>query len=256
MREGPSTWVVVLGVPMLLLLALPLLALIGAASPTTILAGLGDPAFGEALALSLKTSLVSIGLVVSFGTPLAWTLSRFPPRKVRIVEVLIELPMVLPPAVVGLGLLYAFSRRGLWGQLWGESLAFSTAAVVLAQIVIGAPLFIQSATAAFRRVDPELLLVARTLGQGALGSLVRVAWPIAWPGLATGIALAWARAIGEFGATLLFAGNLPGVTQTMPLAIYNALESDLSLALALGVLLAAVGGTVLLFVRLAFGGRR
>ena len=256
MKDGSSKWFVLLGAPMLLLLALPLLALVGAVSSETLRAGLEEPAFGEALGLSLRTSLVSIVLIVAFGAPLAWSLSRLPEKKARFIEVFVELPMVLPPAVVGLGLLYAFSRRGLWGQTWGESLAFSSTAVVLAQIVIGAPLFVQSATAAFRRVDPELLLVARTLGQTGVGSMARVAWPIAWPGLVTGIALAWARALGEFGATLLFAGNLPGVSQTMPLAIYNALESDLDVALALGLLLATAGGGVLLFVRLVFRGHR
>jgi molybdate transport system permease protein len=133
----------------------------------------------------------------------------------------------------------------------GVQIPFTTIAVVLAQIVVSAPFYIQAAAAAFRRVDPDLLLVGRTLGQSSSGAFFRVAVPLALPGLISGAALSWARALGEFGATLLFAGNLTGTTQTMPLAIYMALESDVRVALALSLVLAAVSVLLLFGLRLA-----
>ena len=166
---------------------------------------------------------------------------------------MIELPIVLPPAVVGVGLLQAFGRSGIFSETFNTldlQVPFTTLAVVLAQIVIAAPFYVQSATAAFRRVDADLLLVARTLGQSRYGALIHVAVPVALPGLLGGAALAWARALGEFGATLLFAGNLSGQTQTMPLAIYTALESDVRAALALALVLAAAATFMLFTLRL------
>lgn len=241
-------------VPMLGLLALPLVALVSASSPGEVLGGFRDPLVAPALWLSARTTLVSLGVVVGLGTPLAWWLSVAPPRLAKPVEVLVDLPIVVPPAVMGIALLQAFGRNGLLGPALdavGAQVAFSTAAVVLAQIVVSAPFYVQSAAAAFRRVDPDLLIVARTLGQSPSGAFARVALPLALPGLVGGAALAWARALGEFGATLLFAGNLPGSTQTMPLAIYAALESDVLVAVALSLALAGAGVVLLAGLRLA-----
>ena len=239
---------------MLALLAVPLIALAGASSPTELLAGVRHPLFGPALRLSALTTTVSLALVVATGTPLAWWIATRPRRRVRWAESLVDLPIVIPPAVVGIALLETFGRNGLFGPALaaaGVRVPFTTAAVVLAQVVVSAPFFVQAAAAAFRRVDEELLIVARTLGQTPAGTFFRVAVPLAAPGVAAGAALAWARAMGEFGATLLFAGNLPGTTQTMPLAIYTALESDARAAVALALVLAAAGGLLLLPLRFA-----
>jgi molybdate transport system permease protein len=175
----------------------------------------------------------------------------------------VDLPIVVPPAVVGIALLLTFGRSGLLGApltALGIQIPFTTIAVVLAQVVVSAPFYVQAAAAAFRRVDPDLLIVARSLGQRPRGAFFGVALPLALPGLMGGAALAWARALGEFGATLLFAGNLPGITQTMPLAIYAALEVDVRVAVALSLALAAVSVLLLLALRaaptvLGLGGR-
>jgi molybdate transport system permease protein len=155
----------------------------------------------------------------------------------------------MPPAVVGVALILAFGRQsvvGAWLRDLGVDLPFSTAAVVVAQVVVSAPFFVLPAAEAFRRVDSDLLLVARTLGASPARTFFRVAIPVALPGILAGAALAWARAVGEFGATLLFAGSLPGRTQTMPLAIYRSLETDLSVARALSLLLGASAIVVLM----------
>jgi len=239
---------------MLGLLVVPLLALAVASSPAEIAAGLADPAFAPALWLSARTSAVSLALVLLGGTPLAWWLAVAPSRRARVVELLVDLPIVVPPAVVGIALLLTFGRRGLFGDeltALGVQVPFTAVAVVLAQVVVSAPFYIQAAAAAFRRVDPDLLIVARTLGESARGAWLRVALPLALPGLVGGAALAWARALGEFGATLLFAGSLPGTTRTMPLAIYAALEADVRVAVALSLVLAGVSFLLLFALRAA-----
>jgi molybdate transport system permease protein len=244
----------VLARPMLVLLALPILALMFSSSPSDLAAGIEHPLFSPALSLSLRSTLISLVMIVLGGTPLAWWLAHSSGGLTRVIATLIELPIVLPPAVVGVALLEVFGRSGIFGDTLnalGWQIPFTTLAVVLAQIVIASPFYVQSATAAFRRVDSDLLLVARTLGQSRTGALLRVAVPIALPGLLGGAALAWARALGEFGATLLFAGNLSGQTQTMPLAIYTALESDVRVALALALVLAAAATFMLFTLRMA-----
>jgi molybdate transport system permease protein len=236
------------------LLVLPVAALVISSSPGDLRAGLRHPLFLPALWLSARTTLVSLFVVVAAGTPLAWWLARHPGRAGRAVELMVDLPIVMPPAVVGVALLQTFGRSGLLGPLLASldlQIPFTTLAVILAQIVVSAPFYVQSAASAFRRVDPELLIVARTLGQNPAGAFLRVAVPIATPGLVAGAALAWARSIGEFGATLLFAGSLPGRTQTMPLAILTALESDVRAALALALVLAGIAAVLLLALRLA-----
>ena len=247
---GPASFL--LAVPMLGLLALPVLALILATTPADLLAGLRHPLFAPAFWLSARTTAIALAVILAAGTPLAWWLATARGGAARAVELLTRMPIVIPPAVIGIGLLAAFGRNGLLGPLlWplGLQVPFSAAAVVLAQAAVAAPFYVQSAAAAFRRVDADLLIVARTLGQRPAGAFRRVAAPLAMPGVLGGASLAWARALGEFGATLLFAGSLPGVTQTMPLAIYTALESDVRVARALSLALAALGLMLLLALR-------
>jgi len=227
---------------MILILALPLLALLMSSSPATLIEGVQHPLFWDALLLSLWTATVSMALVVLLGTPLSLWMSRRTTRLSRALQQLVLVPIVLPPAVVGIALLQAFTPTGWLGGVLmsiGVQVPFTPLAVVLAQTVISAPFYIQSATVGFRRVDPQYIVVAETLGLSKSETLRRVVVPLALPGLVSGAALAWARAMGEFGATLLFAGNLPGTTQTMPLAIYMALENNIRVSIALAVFLAA-----------------
>ncbi|HXU60673.1 MAG TPA: ABC transporter permease [Polyangia bacterium] len=238
------------------LLAFPLAALLLGAPPGELARGLRDPAVLPAAALSLASTAASLLVIVAGGTPLAWAIARGRGRRWRAVETLVELPAVLPPAVAGVALLLAFGRRGLLGPALarlGVGVPFTLAAVVLAQSFVAAPFYVQAAVSAFRRLDPDLLFVARTLGATRARVFLTVALPVAQSGLAGGAALAWARALGEFGATLMFAGNMPGRTQTLPLAIYTALESDLRTAQSLSILLVAAAFALLVAVR---AGRR
>ena len=239
------------GVLVIFLIA-PLLGLIAATSFGDFVAGLQHPLGWPALRLSLVTTTTSLFFVVFFGTPLAWSLARANGRFARGIEVLANLPAVIPPAVAGIALLLAFGRRGLlagWLYPKGWSVAFTTLAVIMAEIFISAPFFVQAATSAFRRLDANCLIVARTLGATPLRVFFRIGLPLAKPSLLAGAAMSWARALGEFGATLMFAGNFTGKTQTLPLAIYTALESDMRVAQALSLVLVVVAFAVLLFVR-------
>ena len=233
-------------------LFLPLLGLLFGTSGEEVRRALGSPLVGQALALSLSTTLVSLVVILVLGTPLAWLLACARGRLAKTIETLVELPIVVPPAVAGVALLLAFGRQSpLAGWLLpeGGSVALSTFAVVLAQIFVAAPLYVQSAKSALCEVDADLVLVARSFGASTLTVFLRVAVPLARPGLIAGALLAWARALGEFGATLMFAGNLPGRTQTLPLAIYTALESDLATARVLSALLVGIAFALLLSVR-------
>lgn len=238
---------------LLAFLLAPVLALVLSLRWDDFLAGLRHPLAGPALRLTLLTSSCSLLLVTCCGTLLAWELAQGRIRGARWLETLSQLPVVMPPAVAGLGLLLAFGQRGVFGR-WlaastGFSLPFTTAAVVLAETFVSAPFFVQAAVAAFRRVDPELLLAARSLGASPARVFARVALPLSTPALLAGAATSWARAIGEFGATLMFAGNLTGRTQTMSLAVYTALESDLRAAQSLAVVLVAVAFGLLAVLR-------
>jgi molybdate transport system permease protein len=236
------------------LIVLPILALALSSTPEELAAGVRHPLFLPALVLSARTTLVSLLIIVVAGTPLAWWLTIGPRRLTRLVEILIVLPIVIPPAVLGVALLQAFGRGGLIGPLLETldvQVPFTTSAVILAQIVVSSPFYVESAAIAFRKVDVDLILVARTLGASPSTAFIRVAVPVAATGLLSGAAMAYARSIGEFGATLLFAGNLPGTTQTMPLAIYMALESDVRAALAISLVLAAIAVALLFAVRIA-----
>jgi molybdate transport system permease protein len=242
-----------LGASLVVVLALPLVALVFSASPADLRAGASSPLFAPALWLSLRTTLLSLVITVVTGTPLAWWLATSSTRLARAVELVVDLPIVIPPAVVGVALLEAFGRRGLLGpslEAFGVSIPFTPNAVLLAQIVVSAPFYVQAAANAFRKVELDLLIVARTLGASQTAAFFRVAIPVALPGLVVGASLAWARSLGEFGATLLFAGNMTGSTQTMPLAIFTALESDVRVAVVFSLVLAALGGLMLLSLRL------
>ena len=228
----------------------PLLALLADLSLPSLWSLRGHPTLREALALSARSSLLSLSLSLSLGTPLAWWLAREAPRWVRIpLMALLSLLVALPPAVLGLALLLCFGRRGLFAPLLeplGVVLPFSESAVVLAQFFVAVPLYLLVASAAFQSLDQKLIWSARGLGCAPRQLLWRVAIPSCLPALTAGAALSWARALGEFGATLLFAGRLSGVSETMPLAIYAALEEDERVAIAIALLLCGGAGVALL----------
>ncbi|MBX6394678.1 MAG: molybdate ABC transporter permease subunit [Alicyclobacillaceae bacterium] len=235
----------ILGTVLLLFLFLPVMSLFLSVTPQRFFTAFGEDVVRDALGLSVRTSLAALVAVVALGTPLAHRLATgraFPGRAA--VEALLQLPWITPPAVAGLALLMAFGREGLVGRLltgWGVTIPFSTAAVVVAQAFEGAAFYVQSARQAFASVDRQLIEVSRTLGAGPWKTFFRLEVPTAMPGLLIGAAMAWARALGEFGATMLFAGNMQGVTQTMPLAIYTVMERDLDAALTLAIVLILVG---------------
>jgi len=237
---------------LLLLVTLPIAAIAVRGAP---LFGdaLGAPEVGPAIRLTLGTSLAALVVIVALGTPTAWLIARRRIRAWRVVDALLDLPIVLPPSVAGIGLLLAFGRSGLLGPLLtagGVSLAFTTAAVVLAQIFVAAPLYVRAAVVGFRSIDRDLERVAMVEGAGPLQIFRFVTLPLALPALVAGAVTAWARSLGEFGATILFAGNLPGRTQTMSLAVYTLFQSDVDAALALALLLMLSSFVVLFVTRL------
>jgi molybdate transport system permease protein len=214
---------------------------------------LRQPIVTEALRLSVVTSLSSLCLAVMLGTPVAYLLARRRFRGAALLDTLIDLPMVLPPTVAGVALLMAFGRRGVLGaglDTIGIQISFTTFAVILAQSFVSIPFYIRAARAGFQSVDQELERVAYTLGRTPFSVFLRVTVPLAFPALLGGAVMAWARALGEFGATIMFAGNFLGRTQTMPLAIYAAMESDLTAALVLSAILIFISFSVLFGVRL------
>jgi molybdate transport system permease protein len=237
---------------LLLLVLLPLIAIILRAWPTLAGALQGEEAL-EAMRLTLFTSLFALGIIVLLGTPAAWLIARRQIRGWKVIDALLDLPVVLPPSVAGIGLLMAFGRRGLVGSIllpFGIELAFTTAAVIIAQVFVAAPLYIRAAVIGLRRVDEDMESVAMVEGASAWQVLRFVTLPLSATALITGAVLAWARALGEFGATILFAGNLVGRTQTMALAIYINFQSDPEAALALAFVLVLISFAVLVLVRL------
>lgn len=234
-------------------LLLPVVALVTSATPRELIESLGRPESVDALLLSLRTTLIALLLIVLLGTPTAYLLAsrRFRGRELLIT--VIELPLVLPPAVAGLALLMAFGPQGPAGKLLGDAgitLVLQTAGVVVAVAFVAAPFYIRQAQAAFSALGPTPIEAARTLGASEARALLLVAVPAARGGLLAGLALAWGRALGEFGATLMFAGSFRGVTQTAPLAIYELFATDLNAALALSTVLLAVSAALLLSVKL------
>lgn len=237
-------------------LTFPVVAIFANAGPADLVRSLDDPASLDALRLSLLTSTIAMALIVAVGTPAAWLLATRRFRGRALAVTLVELPLVLPPAVAGIGLLAALGPAGILGEALaraGIGLVLETAGVVVALTFVSAPFYLRQAQAAFSAVEPSWLEAARTLGAGEPRAFARVAIPAALPGLAAGLALAWGRALGEFGATLVFAGSLRGVTQTAPLAIYERLSGDFTGALGLSAVLVALSGALLLGVKLVAG---
>jgi molybdate transport system permease protein len=237
----------------LLFLTLPVVAVFTNTSPADLIDSLGDPSARDALRLSLETSVVALAIVVVVGTPAAYFLATRRFRGHALVVTLIELPLVLPPAVAGIALLASLGPNGILGSLIedaGVRLVLATAGVVVALVFVSAPYYLRQAQASFAAVDAELLEASRTLGAGEARTFLRVAMPVARPGLLAGGALAWGRALGEFGATLMFAGSFRGVTQTVPLAIYERFATDFTGALALSAVLVVVSATLLVSVKL------
>jgi len=253
MRRAFETALVVATGLALAFLLLPILALFVRISPRELLEALWSDVALDALWVSLKTGLIAHFFVLLVGTPAAYFLAtkRFRGRGVLIT--LVELPLVLPPAVAGIALLALFSRRGLLGQeldAFGIQIPLTQTAVVLAVTFVAAPFYVRQAIASFETVDRTLIEASRTLGASPARTFWRVAVPLSATGLGAGSALAWARGTGEFGATIMFAGSLQGVTQTMPLAIYAQLDLEPDIAIAIGALLVLVSLTVLLSVKL------
>jgi molybdate transport system permease protein len=233
-------------------LALPVVAIFSRVSPARLVGQLGNPVVTDALLVSIRTTLVAQALVLALGTPAAYVLAtrRFHGRSLLVT--LVELPLVLPPAVAGIGLLAAFGRVGLLET----RIPFTQTAVVLAVSFVASPLYVRAAIAAFEGIDANVVAASRTLGAGPVRTFFRVVLPLARGGLGAGAALAFARGLGEFGATIMFAGSLEGVTQTAPIATYLQFEQgDFGAALALGATLIAVSGVVLLAVKLIIRGR-
>ena len=251
--EGYSKWILLL--PSLILLAffaLPLIALVyRSIAPDFFANALSKQAF-QALKLSLVTSTITTLVTVLLGTPLAYLLARWKFRFKAWLELILDLPIVLPPSVAGLALLIAFGRRGLFGVFLNEmgiSIPFTTIAVIMAQMFVAAPLYVRSARIGFAHVDKQLEESAYVEGANQWQLFYEVMIPIAIRALASGAILTWTRALGEFGATILFAGNLEGVTQTMPIAIYIGFERNLGVALALSVVLIVVSVILLMITK-------
>jgi molybdate transport system permease protein len=239
---------------LLLFFALPLAGIVWRALTDGDVADeLGSSATWEALRLSVATSTLTLALAVLLGTPLAYLLARSRSWAARVTTSLLDLPLVLPPTVAGIALLTAFGRSGYLGGTLDEiglTISFTTAAVVLAQLFVSAPFYVRAAYAGFAGADPRFEGVAYTLGLSRWRTFRSVTLPLVWPALAGGAVLCWARALGELGATLLFAGSLPGETQTMPLAILAAFESEAGLAGAVSLSVVLLGFAFVLLVAL------
>jgi molybdate transport system permease protein len=234
-------------------LTLPMLAIFVHVPPGRLIDQLSNPVVTDALIVSFKTTLIAQALVLLFGTPTAYLLAsrRFPGRSLCVT--LVELPLVLPPAVAGIGLLAAFGRFGLLGSSLrsaGITLPFTQSAVTIAVAFVASPLYVRQAIAAFAAIDPNLVAASRTLGAGPARTFFRVVLPLARGGLLAGEALAFARGLGEFGATIMFAGSLQKVTQTLPLAIYAEFEVDFDVTLAISALLVLISAAVLISLKL------
>ncbi len=241
-----------------LFIGLPVIALlVRAAQQSDFLDAVTGDAALTALRLSLITSVISMAVVVLLGTPFAYLLARSESLWSRIIDGLVELPLILPPVVAGVAMLMAFGRNGLIGpglENIGLTIPFTTTAVVFAQIFVASPFFVRSAKLGFQSVAKDYEDVAQTLGVSPWRTFFRITLPLAAPAMFTGLGLAWARALSEFGATMMFAGNLTGETQTMPLAIMSAMETSLDSALALSVILLA--GSILVLVLLGLFTRK
>jgi molybdate transport system permease protein len=258
----PAPFAVLLGLcaaAALTFLALPLVALFTEVPLRSVPGLLGERAVRDALSVTARTNAIANVLILGVGTPTAYLLATRRFRGRALVVTLVELPLVLPPAVAGIGLLAAFGAGGLLGgdlRRAGIVLPFTEWAVVLAVTFVASPFYLRQAIAAFEGVDPNLVAAARTLGAGPARTFLRVSLPLAAGGLAAGWVLAFARGVGEFGATIVFAGSVRGRTQTLTLEIYDALNSDFDVALAVGILLVVLSASVLLSYKLIASWRR
>ena len=235
---------------------LPVFGLLGRVEPNRVAAELLRPEVAKALGLSLVVSTGAVVIGLSLALPLAFALARGRFRGRRLLRALVALPMVLPPVVAGVGLLAALGRRGLFGPLLealGVELAFSTAGALLAVTFVSAPFLVLTLEAGLLALDPRLEQAAATLGASPLRVLGTVTLPGLWPSIAAGASLAFARALGEFGATITFAGNYEGVTQTLPLLVYQTLQRSPEGAVLLSLLLLLVALLVLVVARFSFG---
>lgn len=211
-----------------------------------------SPVATNALLLSAKTTIASMTTLIVLGTPAAYILARGSFRGKRVLDTLMDIPVVLPPSAAGIALLLAFGRMGLLGEqlrLLGITLPFTTAAVVLAELFVATPFYVRQAVTGFSKVDREIEEAAMVDGASRSATFFRITLPLTSPALVAGAITAWARALGEFGATIIFAGNFPSITQTVPLAIYGSLESNFNAAVALSVLVLGFAFTIILAVR-------
>ena len=255
-KKGITILVGIMIAGTILFFVLPLLSLMLRITPGEFMKAILEPDVQSAITLSLITAATATIITVLFGTPIAYLNARvdYPGR--TFVETLLDLPIVLPPSVAGIALLVLLGRRGLIGSYLddiGISVIFTTLAVVIAQVFVAGPLYIRQAKSAFAMVDQVYESAARTLGASPLVTFLSVTIPLAWPGLVSGVILSFARSIGEFGATIMVAGNLPGKTQTMPLAIYGLLQSDLTASIALSLVLIAISCIILILIRFLSG---
>lgn len=233
-------------------IALPVVALFLKSPLDTTLRSLSDQVVVDALRLSLMTSAITTITVVVMGTPIAYVSARFRYFGKELADSLIDLPVIMPPAVAGIALLMAFGRMGILGQHlngFGISIAFTTLAVIMAQVFVSSPFYIRQARTSFEDVDLALENAARTLGASRIYTFRYVILPIAINGLVSGAIMAFARSLGEFGATMMFAGNFQGRTQTMPLAIYTAMQGDLDVSLCIAIILVAISFLVIVLVK-------
>jgi len=244
-------WITAL--PLILLITVPIVMLFTRTSITELVANIGLESLIQAISVSMKTTLVSVGLILLLGTPLAYLMGRHQFRFKKVLDALIDLPLVLPPSVAGLALLITLGRRGIiggWLQDFGVEIAFTSVAVVIAQVFIAAPFYVRSASLGFAAVDSDIEQAARIDGASRWQIFQFLIMPLSRFAILSGIMMSWARALGEFGATIMFAGNLPGRTQTMPTAIYLGFERDLESALTLSVILVTISFILLLAIKI------
>ena len=260
MRPTPFVAVLVAATAVsLAFLLIPIVAIFAELSLGDLRDGLTSQVARDALRVTAETNLVALALIVVFGTPTAYLLATRRFRGRALLVTLVELPLVLPPAVAGIGLLAAFGRLGLLGgtlEAIGVEIAFTKVAVVLAVTFVASPFYVRTAIASFEALDPDLVAASRTLGAGPARTFGRVALPLAAGGLGAGLSLAFARGLGEFGATIMFAGSLQGVTQTLSLAVYQEFDVNFDNALAIGALLVVASALILFTVKLVLAWRR
>jgi molybdate transport system permease protein len=233
-------------------IAVPILALVVWTVSEEAWGAMASPVARDALLLSMKTTAATMIILIVLGTPAAYVLARGRFRGSRVLNTLVELPIVLPPSAAGIALLLAFGRFGLVGQylnVFGITLSFTTVAVVMAEVFVAAPFYLRQAATGFSEVDRAIEEAALVDGADRTAAFIRVTIPLAFPALVAGAVMAWARALGEFGATIIFAGNFRGITQTIPLAIYSEFQRNIDASVALSVLVLGFAFAVILAVR-------